>query len=103
MCKNELTTGVHNPPDDFSWLLAEAYYHKPAELKDEFIQKGLIYINTYAVEGMVWLDKDYFINMLNHKKKNTLLELMQLTENDPFLLSLSPHMMIAVKKQTIYG
>ncbi|MEO6903382.1 MAG: class I SAM-dependent methyltransferase [Bacteroidia bacterium] len=98
MCKNELTTGMHNPPSDFPWLLAEAYYHKPEEFKSEFIEHELIYINTYAVEGMAWLDKDYFANMQNDKKKNTLMELIQLTQNDPFLLSLSPHMMIAVKK-----
>ncbi|WP_103866503.1 class I SAM-dependent methyltransferase [Aquimarina sp. I32.4] len=103
MCKEELTTGMHNPPDDFPWLLAEAYYHKPAQLKDEFINQELIYLATYAVEGMAWLDKSYFANMLNDKKKKTLLELTQVTENDSYLLPFSPHIMIAVKKQTKYG
>ncbi|AWW29411.1 SAM-dependent methyltransferase [Echinicola strongylocentroti] len=98
MCMEELTTGKHNPPDDFPWLLAEAYYHKPEQLKEEFINQGLIYINMYAIEGMAWLDKDYFANMLNDKRKKTLLELIQVTENDPYLLPFSPHMMIAVKK-----
>ncbi len=103
MCKEELTTGIHNPPDDFPWLLAEAYYHKPEQLKAEFINQGLTYINTYAVEGMAWLDKEYFANMLNNKKQKTLLELIKITENDNYLLPFSPHMMIAVKKQTTYG
>ncbi|MGD1946747.1 MAG: class I SAM-dependent methyltransferase [Croceivirga sp.] len=103
MCKEELTTGIHNPPDDFPWLLAEAYYHRPEQLKDEFINQELICLNMYAVEGMAWLDKDYFANMLNDKKQRTLLELIKVTENDNYLLPFSPHMMIAVKKQTIYG
>lgn len=103
MCKNELTTGIHNPPDDFPWLLAEAYYHKPEELKEEFVNQELKYINTYAVEGMAWLDKDYFTNMLHDSKKNTLKELTKITENDSYLLPFSPHMMIAVKKETTYG
>ncbi|GAA0728448.1 hypothetical protein GCM10009430_37630 [Aquimarina litoralis] len=103
MCKEELTTGIHNPPDDFPWLLAEAYYHKPEQLKDEFINQGLTHINTYAIEGMAWLDKEYFTNMLNNKKQKTLLELIKITENDSYLLPFSPHMMIAVKKQTTYG
>ncbi len=98
MCREELTTGVHNPPDDFPWLLAEAYYHKPEELKKEFTEEGFTYINTYAVEGMSWLDKEYFANMLNEKKKVTLMELLKITENDAYLLPFSPHMMIAVKK-----
>ena len=103
MCKEELTTGIHNPPDDFPWLLAEAYYHRPEQLKDEFINQELICLNMYAVEGMAWLDKEYFANMLNDKKQRTLLELIKVTENDNYLLPFSPHMMIAVKKQTIYG
>ena len=103
MCVEELTTGIHNPPDDFPWLLAEAYYHRPEQLKDEFIKQGLTCLNTYAVEGMAWLDKDYFANMLNEDKKKRLLALLQVTENDSYLLPFSPHMMIAVKKQTAYG
>lgn len=103
MCKEELTTGIHNPPDDFPWLLAEAYYHKPEQLKEEFLNQELTHLNTYAVEGMAWLDKDYFANMLNGKKQKALLELIQVTENDSYLLPFSPHMMIAVKKQLSYG
>lgn len=103
MCKEELTTGIHNPPDDFPWLLAEAYYHKPEQLKNEFINQELTYLNTYAVEGMAWLDKEYFANMLDSKKQKTLLELIQVTENDSYLLPFSPHMMIAVQKKSNYG
>ncbi len=103
MCKNELTTGIHNPPNDFPWLLAEGYYHKPEQLKEEFLNQELTYLNTYAVEGMAWLDKDYFASMLNDKKKKTLTELTKTTENDSYLLPFSPHMMIAVKKQNVYG
>lgn len=98
MCKAELTSGIHNPPDDFPWLLAEAYYHKPEQLKDEFLNQELTYLNTYAVEGMAWLDKDYFSNMMNESRRNTLNELIKITENDSSLLSFSPHMMIAAKK-----
>jgi len=47
---------------------------------------------------MAWLDKEYFANMFNDKKRATLLELIKVTENQEHLLSFSPHMMIAVKK-----
>lgn len=103
MCKDELITGLHNPPSDFPWLLTEGYYHKPEQLKEEFLNQGLTYLNTYAVEGMAWLDKDYFANMLNDSKKKTLSELIKITENDSYLLPFSPHMMIAVRKQDSYG
>lgn len=103
MCKEELTTGIHNPPEDFPWLLAEAFYHHPTLLKEEFVNQELTYINTYAVEGIAWLDQNFFTNMLNEKKKQNLIELTQITENNANILPFSPHMMIAVKKQNSYG
>jgi len=102
MCKEELATGIHDQPDDFPWLLAEAYYHKPEQLRNEFVHQELAYLDTYAVEGIAWLDKDYFSNMQNESRKKTLTELLHITENDSGLLSLSPHMMIAVQKQMTY-
>ncbi|WP_312335742.1 class I SAM-dependent methyltransferase [Sphingobacterium sp.] len=99
MCKEELTVGKHNPPDDFPWLLAEAFYHKPQELKEEFMNQELTYLNTYAVEGMVWFDKDFFVNLQHTGRRKTLLELLQVTETDRYLLPFSPHIMIAVQKK----
>lgn len=98
MCKQELTTGIHNAPKDFPFLLADAFYHKPQELKEEFLEQGLEFINLFAVEGMIWLDNEYFANMLDKKKSKTLRELQKITQNDEYLLPFSPHMMIAAKK-----
>lgn len=98
MCKEELKTGKHNPPNDFPWLLAEAFYHRPEQLKEEFVNQELAYINTYAVEGMAWLDKDFFTNIADCKRRKTLMELIRVTENDSCLLPFSPHMMIAAQK-----
>lgn len=98
MCKKELTTGIHDAPKDFPFLLADAFYHKPQDLKAEFLEQNLTFINIFAVEGMIWLDNEYFANMLDKKKSKTLKQLQKLTENDEYLLPFSPHMMIAVKK-----
>lgn len=98
MCKEELTSGLHNPPEEYPWLLAEAYYHNPTILKNEFLNQNLTYLNTYAVEGMTWLDKNFFKNMENIQRKETLMELIKITETDNNLLSLSPHIMIATQK-----
>ena len=98
MCKQELTTGIHNAPKDFPFLLADAYYHKPQGLKEEFLEQKLEFINLFAVESIIWLDSEYFANMLDKKKSKTLKELQKITENDAYLLPFSPHMMIAVKK-----
>lgn len=41
MCIEELTTGKHNPPDDFPWLLAKAFYCKTEQLRDEFTMEDI--------------------------------------------------------------
>lgn len=103
MCKLELSSGIHNPPEDFPWLLAEAFYHKPEKLREELIREGLVPSDAYAVEGAIWLDKDFFSNMQNTKRRCNLMELLEATENDKSLLPFSPHYMISAKKQSNYG
>jgi ubiquinone/menaquinone biosynthesis C-methylase UbiE len=98
MCEKELTTGIHDAPKDFPFLLADAFYHRPEELKTEFSENNLELIKLFAVEGMIWLDSQYFANMLDKKKSKNLKALQKLTENDEYLLPFSPHMMIAAKK-----
>lgn len=98
MCKKELTTGIHNPPKNWPGLLPEAYFHKPEELKDECALAGFTALDLMAVEGMIWLDNKYFETRSNPVKKEALMNLLRLTEREPSILSLSPHMMIAGKK-----
>ena len=99
MCKIELTSGVHNPPKEFPWLLADGFYHKPKQLKKEFTSQGLEIVNLFAVEGMIWLDNEYFASMLNPIKKDTLIALLKLTEKDESVLAFSPHMLLVAKKE----
>jgi ubiquinone/menaquinone biosynthesis C-methylase UbiE len=98
MCKQELISGIHTPPKSMPGVLPAAYFHSPNELRAELEDAGLIYLDIYAVEGPVWLDKNYFQSRSDPKKKATMNELMSIVEKDQSLLSLSPHMMIAGKK-----
>jgi ubiquinone/menaquinone biosynthesis C-methylase UbiE len=98
MCKEELMSGIHTPPKSMPGVLPAAYFHHPNELKTELEEAGLSYLDTYAVEGLIWMDKNYFETRSDPKKKEAIMELMKITENDQSLLSLSPHMMIAGKK-----
>jgi ubiquinone/menaquinone biosynthesis C-methylase UbiE len=98
MCKQELTTGIHTPPKNMPGVLPSAYFHRPDELKNELEEAGLTYLDTYPVEGMIWMDKNYFESRSDANKKAQMMELMQIVEKDQSLLSLSPHMMIAGRK-----
>lgn len=98
ICKSELISGLHEPSEKFPWILADSFYHKPSQLKNEILKCDLIIDEIFAVEGMIWLDKDYFTNMLNEKKRKTLLNLLNVTENEEELLCFSPHFMISAIK-----
>lgn len=99
MCRSELLSGVHNAPEGMPGILAGAYYHRPEELRSEFEAAGLIKNEMFSVEGIVWLDKNFFTSRSDKTRNNHLTEISRLTENDPNLISFSPHMMIAGIKE----
>ncbi|WP_298474745.1 hypothetical protein [uncultured Maribacter sp.] len=65
--------------------------------------QGLIhqkaFFTMYAVEGLIWLDRNYFKNMLHKQRRKTLNKLLKITEQDINVMSFSPHMMIAARKK----
>jgi ubiquinone/menaquinone biosynthesis C-methylase UbiE len=98
MCKQELKNGLHHPVINWPGLLPIAYFHKAEELQQEFESAGLITIDLLAVESFIWLDKNYFESRADPKKKEKLLELLRLTEKEKSMLGISPHLMIAARK-----
>ncbi|AWH85500.1 SAM-dependent methyltransferase [Flavobacterium album] len=97
MCRQELSDGCHYPPERFPGMLAMAYFHKPSSLQEECRAAGFKPIGLFAVEGIVWLDNDFFASWVTPQKRELLLELVKLTESHPELLCISPHIMIAAK------
>jgi len=98
MCQSELSTGIHNPPASWPGILPEAYFHKAHELKSEVLEAGFTAPELFAVEGMVWLDSKYFETRSTPEKKEAIMNLLRTTEQNPELLALSPHLMIAGRK-----
>ncbi|MEE1945933.1 class I SAM-dependent methyltransferase [Pedobacter sp. KR3-3] len=98
MCMAELSTSLHQPPKAFLGMLAEAYFHRPSALRNEFEACGLQVLNLVAVEGVIWMDKSFFESWATEAKRERLLQLLAQTEADQELLCLSPHMMLAAQK-----
>ena len=99
MCKQELSTGIHQPSATWPGLLPAAYFHKQEELQQEFEAEGLTCLALLPVEGFIWLDNKYFESRANHQKNKNLMELLRLTEKEKSLLAMSPHLMIAAEKE----
>lgn len=97
MCKQELLSGEHYPPADFPGILTQAFFHRPSALMTEFKAAGFNPMAILAVEGMAWMDQQYFQSWSSPDKKKRLMDLIKLTEADQELLCFSPHMMLAAQ------
>ena len=95
MCRSELLTGQHEPPDGMPGILPHAYFHRPRMLVDEVDEAGFTVTGLYAVEGLAWMDGQFFQSWADPTKRTRLLELVGLTESDRELLCFSPHMMVS--------
>jgi len=91
MSLTELQTGIHEAPARMAGVLPKGYYHRPEELKSEIEEAGFTHLETLPVEGLIWLDKNYFETRSDQDKKDRMMKLLQTTEKDPNLLAFSPH------------
>ncbi len=98
MCRSELLTGHHEPLEGTPGMLPRAYFHRPSLLVEEIEAAGFATTGLYAVEGLAWMDGQFFQSWADAAKRARLLELVGLTETDQELLCFSPHIMIAGKK-----
>lgn len=98
MCLNEIEDGMHLPSEKIPGLFTKAFFHEPQQLEQELIAQGFQIRDTIAVEGMTWLDKDFFVSLAVKEKKKTLLKLLQRTEKNRYLLPFSPHFVVVASK-----
>ena len=98
MCIEELNSGIHEAPDSMPGVLAKAFYHRPGQLKEEIQEADFLNISILPVEGLIWLDKNYFSTRANPEDKKRMMALLEKTETDPDLLALSPHIVAIASK-----
>jgi len=98
MCRSELLTGQHDPLEGVPGMLPRAYFHRPSLLVEELEAAAFATTGLYAVEGLAWMDGQFFQSWVDSEKRARLLKLVSLTETDRELLCFSPHIMIAGKK-----
>jgi ubiquinone/menaquinone biosynthesis C-methylase UbiE len=98
MCLEELDTGIHEAPAEMKGVLPKAFYHRPEQLIEELSTAAYKQIELFAVEGIIWLDKNYFETRSKNDSKRQIMELLRKTESDKNLLAVSPHIMAVGRK-----
>lgn len=98
MIQNELISGVHIRPKEYSNFITQAYFHTPRELQEELEVVGFETIQKHAIEGVIWFKP--FLNEYwkDEEKRNILLKILNQTDTEESLMGMSPHFMIVSKK-----
>ncbi|GGL14843.1 class I SAM-dependent methyltransferase [Deinococcus radiotolerans] len=86
-------TGVHRNPEGQRGHFTDAYCHHPHELAGELSGAGFRDVSVYAVEGVAALLRDPDGAMRDPQRREGILRALRLTERDPALLGVSPHLL----------
>lgn len=100
MLEGELVEGQHIRPEKFPNFISRAFFHLPEELKNEIEDSGLTHVNTFAVEGPIWIVPAFAEKWDNIHSREALLKISSLVECQESLLGMSPHMLAVATKNT---
>lgn len=98
MMKEELETGCHNRPKEYPYFLSKAYFSTPIQMQTEIVEAGFKAINRYAIEGILWLTPLLDDCWEDVEKREKLLSVVRMTENEEELMGMSPHFMVISRK-----
>ena len=89
--RQDLRDGQHRNPTNNPNYFTTAFFHHPEDLKDEIEEAGFRLERRIGIEGPAWLMPSFSLHWNNSDKRQLLLELLQLIEEDYCLLGASAH------------
>ena len=98
MIRREVEIGEHRRPPEYPNFIAQAYFHRPEELKAEVEEAGFHRVSLLPLEGCAWLTPRFEKKWADPSCRERLLAAVHLTELDPSLLGLSPHFLCVAAK-----
>jgi len=96
--KRDLAEGQHrNPTGDLNYFTT-AFFHRPAELREEIGEAGFRDVRLFPIEGPGWLARDFEKLWRDEVQRARLLESVRKIEGEPEILGASAHLMAIAKK-----
>lgn len=92
----QMVTHGHHTPVGGNFTVA--YFHQPAEARDEVAAAGLDVRGQYGVEGAVWLVAEAVARLDDEADRGAVLEAARLVESDPALLGISGHLLTVARR-----
>lgn len=95
MIDKEVKTGLREEPPSWLYTFPNAFFHLPEELKAEVEDSGLLHLATLGILGPAWMVPDLEGSWNDEIKRQVLLDIARLTENEPVL---GPRLMAVARK-----
>ena len=96
--RNDLKTGQHRNPNNHPGYFTTSFFHHPKELENELRDAKFRSVKLYAVTGFAWLLPNFREIWNDPNLKRELMELLDLTEQEPSLLGVSDHILAVARK-----
>ena len=96
--ERDLIDGQHRNATGNSLYFTTAYFHRPDEVRVEIRQAGLEHLETLALDGPVWLAKDFDERWADPVRREQLLALARQVEREPELMGVSQHLLAVARK-----
>ncbi len=96
--KQDLKDGQHRNPTDNADYFTSSYFHHPDEIEPEINEAGFHVEKILAIEGPGWLVRDLDSKMKTALKRERILEIIRMLEEDRSLLPLSDHIAAVARK-----
>jgi SAM-dependent methyltransferase len=97
MVREEITTGMHRRPDSWPQLFMDGWFHTQACLEAELVESGFGRLRTAAIEGPAWMWRDFDEAWQDPERRERILELARLAEQDPEVVATSPHVAVVCR------
>ena len=96
----DLAEGQHRNPTGKPVYFTDAFFHRPGELSREFLAAEFEVVEVVAIEGPVWLARDFDHLWQDPIQRGRLLECVRNVEREPSILGASAHIMCIGRKRS---
>lgn len=90
--------GQHRNPNRHPNYFTTAFFHHPDEFKAEMADAGFKHEATLGIEGPGWLLQNFEEHWNDEGRRERLLDVARLLEQEPSLLGIGPHLMGVARK-----
>jgi ubiquinone/menaquinone biosynthesis C-methylase UbiE len=99
LLKADLVTGIHLNETDNLEYFTTAFFHTPAEIKEEISESGLHFEKLIAVESFGWVIDSFEKKSKDSTYMNRLLHFIKAVESNDDLMEMSPHIIAVAQKK----